>query len=504
MMAEIDKVYDFAITWLNKFRDPNISYKKLVSHNFGDECSKLGFQIYCGYTFFEKYKDINKLESFKIILKDIKDIDFLGSAIYSKWSYFSTWAYDGSEILEKRNREWFIFALEHLANLSKDKPYGNIKKIKIISYKQYPKYHTLKAEDEFQQSLTLESDGHIWFSSYVFEKIKDGKYKKNRMNNFKIDASLIEKIISDISFYFKDIYLDTNKIKNPKWTMEIINDEGKIYKLCDQFFFYIDDLDCDTYISNKVRQTLKMSDLYLFDGKFETDIIDRIVVDYHRTTKINAKQPFDKKKKEFTWNYIEKLIVDRETKTIEHIQNIGLGCNISKKYTSEDGIDDLLDSLDVEYLFENKEEKSGNFVPIFKSFENRDYTISIILRSGEEKKISGSYDKKGLPNNWENFAQAVFDFITFYGCGEILNPAVYGKNYDDIILCSVKFKDGNKTYYYISDSDDIEVGDKVVVPIWDNNHETVVEVVKIEYIPEKDMTIPIEKIKHIIRKCKKD
>lgn len=504
MMAEIDKVYDFAITWLNKFRDPNISYKKLVSHNFGDECSKLGFQIYCGYTFFEKYKDINKLESFKTILKDIKDIDFLGSAIYSKWSYFSTWAYDGSEILEKRNREWFIFALEHLVNLSKDKPYGNIKKIKIISYKQYPKYHTLKAEDEFQQSLTLESDGHIWFSSYVFEKRKDGKYKKNRMNNFKIDASLIEKIISDISFYFKDIYLDTNKIKNPKWTMEIINDEGKIYKLCDQFFFYIDDLDCDTYISNKVRQTLKMSDLYLFDGKFETDIIDRIVVDYHRTTKINAKQPFDKKKKEFTWNYIEKLIVDRETKTIEHIQNIGLGCNISKKYTSEDGIDDLLDSLDVEYLFENKEEKSGNFVPIFKSFENRDYTISIILRSGEEKKISGSYDKKGLPNNWENFAQAVFDFITFYGCGEILNPAVYGKNYDDIILCSVKFKDGNKTYYYISDSDDIEVGDKVVVPIWDNNHETVVEVVKIEYIPEKDMTIPIEKIKHIIRKCKKD
>ena len=247
-----------------------------------------------------------------------------------------------------------------------------------------------------------------------------------------------------------------------------------------------------------------MSDLYLFDGKFEADIIDRIVVDYHRTTKINAKQPFDKKKKEFTWNYIEKLIVDRETKTIEHIQNIGLGCNISKKYTSEDGIDDLLDSLDVEYLFENKEEKSGNFVPIFKSFENRDYTISIILRSGEEKKISGSYDKKGLPNNWENFAQAVFDFITFYGCGEILNRAVYGKNYDDIILCSVKFKDGNKTYYYISDSDDIEVGDKVVVPIWDNNHETVVEVVKIEYIPEKDMTIPIEKIKHIIRKCKKD
>ena len=82
------------------------------------------------------------------------------------------------------------------------------------------------------------------------------------MNNFKIDTSLVEKIISDISFYFKEIYFDTNKIQNPKWKMEIINDEGKIYRLCDQFFLCIDDMDCDTYISNKVRQTLKMSDLY--------------------------------------------------------------------------------------------------------------------------------------------------------------------------------------------------------------------------------------------------
>ena len=41
------------------------------------------------------------------------------------------------------------------------------------------------------------------------------------MNNFKIDTSLVEKIISDISFYFKEIYFDTNKIQNPKWKMEI-------------------------------------------------------------------------------------------------------------------------------------------------------------------------------------------------------------------------------------------------------------------------------------------
>ena len=34
IMAEINKVNNFAMTWLNKFRDPTISYKKLVSHNW--------------------------------------------------------------------------------------------------------------------------------------------------------------------------------------------------------------------------------------------------------------------------------------------------------------------------------------------------------------------------------------------------------------------------------------------------------------------------------------
>ena len=121
-MAEINKVNNFAMTWLNKFRDPTISYKKLVSHNFGEECSELGFQIYCGYTFFEKYKDINKLESFKKILNGIKNIDLLGSAIYSKWSYFSTWTYDGSEILERKIVNGLFWHWSILLNFLKINP----------------------------------------------------------------------------------------------------------------------------------------------------------------------------------------------------------------------------------------------------------------------------------------------------------------------------------------------------------------------------------------------
>lgn len=503
-MIEMNKIHDFAVKWLNKFKDKSISYKELTSHHMGEECSELGFQVYCGHILTEKYRNINDPKIFKEILKDITDINLLGSTIYSKWNYFYTWAYNAAEILEEKNHKWFILALEHLAKLSEAKPYGNIKKVKIISNRILSEHYIFNPEDEIQQSLTIESDGHIWFSAYTSEKRKDGKYKKNRMHNFRINPSVAEKIISDISSYlcYYDIIENYETAEYPMWTVEIINQEGKIYKL-NKHFIFIDDVNHEEYISNKIRRALKIPDLFLFDGKFEEDIIDRVVVDYHRITKINTKRAFDKEKKPFDWNYTEKLIVDRETKTIEHIQDIGLGCTVSKKYTSKNEIDNILDGLDIDSLLEKDVIEEKYFDLEIIPFEERNYTITVTLRNGGDKKISGTFNKKGLPYGWEDFAEAVFSFITFYGCGEILSSAVYGKNHDDIILCYVKFKNGHKTYNYISDFDNIEVGDKVVVPVWNDDHETTAEVVKIEYIPEKEMTIPIEKIKHIIRKCSK-
>lgn len=124
-----------------------------------------------------------------------------------------------------------------------------------------------------------------------------------------------------------------------------------------------------------------------------------------------------------------------------------------------------------------------------------------------EKVIQGTYDKKGLPDDWAEFMESVFDFMTFYGWGEIMNPAVYGKVRrcgNDIIYCSVTFDEGYKSYYYIADDDSIEVGDYVIVPAGKDNHEATVEVVKKEYYAADEVPLPMEKTKHIIRKCTKD
>lgn len=90
----------------------------------------------------------------------------------------------------------------------------------------------------------------------------------------------------------------------------------------------------------------------------------------------------------------------------------------------------------------------------------------------------------------------MFDFIRFYGLGEILDPSVYGKvkrRKSEYIFCSVTFDEGYKSYYYLTDDDSIEIGDFVLVPAGKNNHEAVVEVVNIEYFSEENVPLPIEK-----------
>ena len=72
------------------------------------------------------------------------------------------------------------------------------------------------------------------------------------------------------------------------------------------------------------------------------------------------------------------------------------------------------------------------------------------------------------------------------------------------MYCSVEFEEGYKTYYYISDDASIEVGDYVVVPAGKDNHHAVVEVVDIEYFSDDDVPLPLDKTKHIIRKCTKE
>lgn len=503
-MADIKKVYDFAVKWCDKFRNQNINYLELVDHLIADECDALGFEMDCGNAFSDKYGQapFSNYEELEKIIDDITDIFLLGSAIYSRWRYFNHWAYSGADIVEPENRAWFILALSRLALLSGENPFifkGTLKKMSIISnnicYGSMP-----ESDDEVEQLLAINDEGHVCFSGYNFGHGGE-KYEKARTKNFKIEKESANKLFNAIATYFGNEYDEIFATDTGDWVMELTNAEGTTYKfrgsLCADFDYEGTDL------SDLVRDTVGIADLYVFDGNCKPDMITKITLDYHRISKIKPKEvPDDATWEYVTWDYTEHLIIDRGTATLEHIQNIGTGCKVFHKYEIEDGIDSLLDNFDAEELFSHIKGNPDDVIDT--PDEAKDYKITINYNKKPQQIITGSFDKNGLPEDFADFVKTVFNFINFYGIGEIFNPSIYGKTRrrkSDYIFCSVHFDEGYKSYYYLTDDDSIEVGDFVIVPAGKDNHEAVVEVVNIEYFGEENVPLPVKKTKRIIRKC---
>lgn len=504
-MDNMTRIREFAIKWCRKFRDQNINYIELVDHYMADDCATLGFEMDCGHAFSEKYGNAaNDCEALDAIIGQVTDIQLLGSAIYSRWRYFNHWAYSGEEILEPQNRSWFTTALRRLgelANCQLMRFKGTAQKIRIISnnicYGPPP-----EPDDEIEQHITINAEGRVWFSAFNFGT-GFGGHQKARSQIYKIDSDTANSVLMSIARYFRTEFIEVFATDIGDWTLEITNAEGKTYKfrgsLCADFA--VDGID----LSDMVREALGMDDLYVFDGNNKPDRVDRVTIDYHRITKIKPKTPVSDTAEYATWDYTEKLVLDRESETLEHIQNIGSGCIISKKYYVQGGVEGLLDDIDADGLFGEIEGNPDDVIDT--PLESKDYSITVDFKKGSQRVIQGTYDKKALPEFWGDFADAVWQFIRFYGWGEMLDPTVYEKvkrRKQDFIYCSVEFEEGYKSYYYIADEDNISVGDYVIVPVGKDNHHSVAEVVKVEYFAEENVPLSLDRTKHIIRKCTDD
>lgn len=269
---------------------------------------------------------------------------------------------------------------------------GKLKKVRIVSNNIC--YGPMPApNDEVEQHLTINDEGRVWFSGYNFGHGSE-RYKKARTKNFKIEKSLADRLLNALAAYFGNEYTEVLATDIGSWVMELTNTEGITYKfrgsLCADFDYNGTDL------SDLVRDTVGMADLYVFDGNCKADAINRITLDYHKLIRIKPKEvPQDAAWEYLTWDYTEHLIIDRETETIEHIQNFGTGCKISHKYEIESGIEELLDCFDVDELFLHIEGNPDDVID--NPNESRDYKITIEYAKKPQRIIEGSFDENGLP-----------------------------------------------------------------------------------------------------------
>lgn len=59
--------------------------------------------------------------------------------------------------------------------------------------------------------------------------------------------------------------------------------------------------------------------------------------------------------------------------------------------------------------------------------EAKDYKITVLYEKRPQRIIEGSFDKEGLPNDFEKFIEIVREFMLFFGLGEIFNPSIYNR-----------------------------------------------------------------------------
>ena len=69
-------------------------------------------------------------------------------------------------------------------------------------------------------------------------------------------------------------------------------------------------------ISRELRGRLNMLDIYAFDGNYVEDRIERIELDYRRVRKFKPPEAFDPDLVYATWNYGERITINRADDTI--------------------------------------------------------------------------------------------------------------------------------------------------------------------------------------------
>lgn len=370
---------------------------------------------------------------------------------------------------------------------------GTLKRIRIISNNicfgpaPFP-------DDEVEQRFSITSGGGIWLTRYRYGGA-GGRPRLLGKEKIPATEETIQRILDAAARSFKQ-YKQVFATDVGSWDVELTNTEEKITKVSGPLI-----QESFPRLSEFIREQLRRDDLFLFDGN--PDRVDRIEVYYDRHIEIETEEPVDPEHPYVLWDCHEELKLDRASETVEHFRKIFKECDVRSIYHIEEGVSDFLDDMDVDALSEAEGNPPDVYVDPHRS---EHYKILVTTKIGGTREITGTFDKKGLPEDWPEFIDRLYEFLSFYGIGELFNESAYGKvrrRTSDLIFCNVVFDDGGREYCYQSDTE-YDKGEYVIVPAGEDNHEEVVRVESVEYHPAEEAPYPLDRIKHVIRKFDPD
>lgn len=234
-------------------------------------------------------------------------------------------------------------------------------------------------EAEVEQHLSLQADGTVDFAAYCFGNGEE--YPMRCKEHFAVEDESVKELLCLISSCFAEAQQEDFVADAPEWSLILKNEQGKEFRFSGPMLPGNQKLD---RISRCLRQTLKRSALFAFDGRSFEDCIERIAVDYRRQTAGEKRQ--------------EHLVLDRAAESFEirWIQGKKNGC---ASLQWEGLASEILDSLDPDSFLHKMPVQSSRQDPDNK----REYSIQIWYRTKAPEMVSGLFEEQELPKDYKEF-----------------------------------------------------------------------------------------------------
>ena len=131
------------------------------------------------------------------------------------------------------------------------------------------------------------------------------------------------------------------------------------------------------------------------------------------------------------------------------------------------------------------------------------FKLSLECGASTSRVVTGTYNRRGLPEGWDAFIREIAGYIRFYESYEdILNPYIYrrGRRQGEQIICSVVFHEKGEKHPYLTEDEHLEVGDKVLVQAGPYKQELPGKIVSIDYYRKEDLPEEMGDIGEILKK----
>ncbi|AXX64912.1 hypothetical protein DS830_05230 [Bombilactobacillus bombi] len=461
-LSQKDAIHNFAVKYFDLYRNPQ-TINTLVSKDFETICSSLGFQIDGGQALINAYypETFDHCHYLKQIIDRIDDIQLLGNAIFS---YYARCRLQNFSTLSAEPRSWMETAFERLAVITSCQlrsPYlfeGTLQTVKLVSNRTGMELNI--SADEVEQRLTIQQDGQVQLERYAGDN-KSLQLQLLSSQNFQLTSTKV--IFEALSYYFGHIsILPIVAFDEGSWQIQLINTTGRVLQyqgsLCQKLKVHNQDL------SELIRQQLKISDLYVFDGNFER--IDQLKITYQGIT---------------ATDYLE---LNRQRGTLIYQQTLLNGQKMLQTYYLITTINDLLDIWDLDL------QEAASTSP-------QKWQVSWRTRQGNTAKFYLDFTQPDLLIMWQEFVQKLQKILDNYQQGELLKSPLLLSDSQQRVICQVTFKKQGKFYNYLG-KDGLQVGDWVIVPVGSDNHQLKA---RIQKISNEIPFLGLDHLKSIIRQC---